>query len=169
MVGGAAVEHTANIRMHDEFANALARDAHGHVHKHAVESLQLSRPGSCVPFLAFHNPSVLSEHAEVETVVNGVDPYERRVALERFVAKEGVHKHSSNVGASRSQSSERAARSRWQLLEVTWPRVIPNACMDMGARHALAHTLATAAHRKGGCGCCQSRPYLDRSGASNGQ
>ena len=140
MVGGAAVEHTANIRMHDEFANALARDAHGHVHKHAVEGLQLSHPGGCVPFLAFHNPSVLSEHAEVEAVVNGVDPYERRMALERFMAKGGAHKHSSNLGECRSQSSERAARSRWKLLKISWARVLPNACMDMGARHALAHT-----------------------------
>ena len=77
------MKHTADIRMHDEFANALARDAHGHVHKNAVEGLQLCRPSSCVPFLAFHNPSVLSEHAEVEAVVNVVDPYERRVARSR--------------------------------------------------------------------------------------
>ena len=87
VVGGAAVKHTADIRMHDEFANALARDAHGHVHKNAVEGLQLCRPSSCVPFLAFDDPSVLSEHAEVEAVVNAVDSYERRVALEWFVAK----------------------------------------------------------------------------------
>ncbi len=62
MLGGAAMEHTSDIRLCDEFANALARDAHRHVHQHAVEALQLSRPVGRGPILALHNPSVLSEH-----------------------------------------------------------------------------------------------------------
>ena len=83
MVGRRAVYGSPDVGLREESAGALARDAHGHVHKNAVEGLQLCRPSSCVPFLAFHNPSVLSEHAEVEAVVNVVDPYERRVARSR--------------------------------------------------------------------------------------